>query len=405
MKGYIKSMNIKRFFVLFMSVMLLFLLLSGCGGREEIAKPDPIGEPGENLVTDNIVDDIIEDNHSHFHGIDFDSAIAAFPPDTVMIKADNLNITWAELYVFLFQTVSNIMHSYGVEIDWTVETGDGVTLADLVLEYSTEEAISFLVFRNGIDLVDLVITDDDLDGLNDEINSLVEMYDNKEEFEESLRVNGGFYDYDVFLNLLKIEYSVSLLFDFLYGEDADRITDEQVSEYAKENEYMMAMHILFMKTEDDDETPLTDAKNMLTQLKAKENSPDFADFFHEMMHEYSEDSGGLLQHPDGYLFLFSDMVEPFSIACAELEIGQLSDIVETVYGYHILLRLPVDYDASPISPTESGFTGSLRVLTALEDFNTEQQKWRDNLNIEFTPDYYTIDLTKIFEWQGADCDH
>lgn len=60
------------------------------------------------------------------------------------------------------------------------------------------------------------------------------------------------------------------------------------------------------------------------------------------MNEYSED-GGLATNPDGYIFDSSDsLVGGFREATLALAVGEISDVVETDYGYHIMLRLPID---------------------------------------------------------------
>jgi parvulin-like peptidyl-prolyl isomerase len=50
---------------------------------------------------------------------------------------------------------------------------------------------------------------------------------------------------------------------------------------------------------------------------------------------------GVASYPDGYLFQSGEMVAEFEDATAALEIGQVSGIVETTYGYHIIYRIPI----------------------------------------------------------------
>lgn len=54
------------------------------------------------------------------------------------------------------------------------------------------------------------------------------------------------------------------------------------------------------------------------------------------------DDPGMVDNEDGYLFTYGEMVEPFEEASFALEVGEMSGLVETDYGWHIILRLEQD---------------------------------------------------------------
>lgn len=76
------------------------------------------------------------------------------------------------------------------------------------------------------------------------------------------------------------------------------------------------------------------AEELLEQLRAAE---DVAALFTQLADEYSEDTGRA-SNPAGYIYTPGTMVAAFEDAAAALAPGQISDIVESSYGYHIILR-------------------------------------------------------------------
>jgi hypothetical protein len=145
-------------------------------------------------------------------------------------------------------------------------------------------------------------------------------------------------------------YMFNAMAEKLVGEP----TDADLEQYVSDNGVFSVKHILLMTTDEDitdDDGNVTQtadeyneaqkalAEDLLAQLNA---SDDMETLFDELMNEYSEDSG-LSSNPDGYTFdSSSSLVDGFREAAMELDEGGLSDIVETSYGYHIMLRLPVD---------------------------------------------------------------
>lgn len=80
------------------------------------------------------------------------------------------------------------------------------------------------------------------------------------------------------------------------------------------------------------------AEDLLAQLQGAEDLPAK---FDELMNQYSEDTG-LKSNPDGYTTTAGEMVPPFEKAALALKPGEISGIVESSYGYHIILRGEVD---------------------------------------------------------------
>lgn len=83
---------------------------------------------------------------------------------------------------------------------------------------------------------------------------------------------------------------------------------------------------------------LARAESILAEIRG---SDDVAATFDTLMHEHSEDgrdASGNLGAPDGYTATPGKMVPEFEKTAFATGIGEVSDVVESSYGYHIILR-------------------------------------------------------------------
>ena len=150
------------------------------------------------------------------------------------------------------------------------------------------------------------------------------------------------------------------------------------------------MHILRLRGEDDTGEARAEAEAILAQLHAYVGD-DFTGYFHTLMHEQSEDLGGLMGHPDGYLFMQGQMVPEFYEGTRALELGGLSGVIETSFGYHIIHRLPVNYDAVPFN-----LTATVRHMVAQELFDIALRDWIDNMETTFSEAWERLDIAELF---------
>jgi foldase protein PrsA len=169
--------------------------------------------------------------------------------------------------------------------------------------------------------------------------NLYEANGGKEAFMEQLKaqqVDMDFVRKDVRNNLLIMKY----IDDVLLSDVDIAVTEKEVEEYYDENqeqyrqETVSARHILFM-TQGKSDSEKAEIKTLAEDvLKRAKDGEDFT----ELVNEYSEDpgskeSGGLYEDfPRGY------MVQAFEDASFSMKIGDISNLVETPYGYHIIKK-------------------------------------------------------------------
>lgn len=138
--------------------------------------------------------------------------------------------------------------------------------------------------------------------------------------------------------------------ELYYGEDSGGYpTDAEVNAYLDETGQYRCKHILLATVDTETRQPLDEATiaqkkvevdGLMAQLRAAE---DPIALFDDLMNEYSEDPG-LAENPDGYTTSRGEMVPPFEQAALALNVGEISEVVKSDLGYHIILRLPMNAD-------------------------------------------------------------
>ncbi|MBD5117913.1 MAG: hypothetical protein HDT37_02185 [Clostridiales bacterium] len=202
-----------------------------------------------------------------------------------------------------------------------------------------------------------------------------------DETREMLQSGYGLSDDSINVLILSNAYYDNLLAALTHEPDT-----QELDEYLDSLGVFAVKHILLKNTDDNDQ-PLSDealaekkalADDLLSQLQG---ASDLEAKFDELMNAYSED-GGLATNPDGYVFSAGDsLVGGFREATLELEIGGLSGVVETDYGYHIMLRLPLTEE------TKAEYGANFRA-DALED---QVQQWLDAADVTRADALSTLD--------------
>jgi len=161
-------------------------------------------------------------------------------------------------------------------------------------------------------------------------------------------------------------------------DDALEISEAEINAFYEENadryrtpELMRASHILVMSEED--------ARKVIEDHAAGVNFESLAKA--KSMDPTAQRGGDIGYFPKGQL------MPGFENACAELDVGEVSGIVRTSLGYHVIKltdrRPPVN---RPVKDVEGDIKARLRVMKRQRMFNDLLAKLREDTEIEINED-------------------
>lgn len=279
--------------------------------------------------------------------------ITGIAPDETLMEVDG-NAVPAELYFYWttyncssidYQILSANSY-YGVYGDlinedgtlkWDAELTEGTTINQFAREQAESAVKLYASVENMAKEYGVEMTDEDKATMAENRAAAVEELGGEEEFQAYLDEIG--ISEDSFNRLSSATYLLEGLTDLVLEEGSPLyLSPEDYNEYAT-----YADHILLSTQDATTGEALSDeeiaakratAEDLLAQLQEAE---DVEELFSELADQYSEDPGRA-SYPTGYIYTPGTMVTEFEDAASALEPGQFSGIVESDYGFHIILR-------------------------------------------------------------------
>ena len=203
----------------------------------------------------------------------------------------------------------------------------------------------------------------------------------------------GFSD-QTYQNFMYISQCYQALNDYYFGENGvNTPSDEDIQKYYEDN-YITAKHILITtvdpasgETKRTDEEAKKEAQSILDRINAGED-------FDTLMNQYSEDTG-LSNNPNGYTFTEGQMVTEFYDGAKALAEDEVSELVKSNYGYHIIKRVKLDDSQLDNFKSDivSAISGSMDELL---------QQWMDEAQVETTDLYSTITYENVYDYLPQD---
>ena len=338
----------------------------------------------------------------------------------VVMSADGVDVTWDEFMYYLNYAAYTLTNYYqsstGGGVDW-----DGVCLYDKSItnaEWCVGEALymaaqSCVILGKAKEL-GCEMTDEQIKELDDQIAEYEKTYADKGSeagsFDDVLREQG--LTRETFKKLSITNGSLSNVFVATYGENGEKMDDAAFEKYVEDNGYISSAHILFktsdivVKEDNSTETKeLSDeekaelkakAESISKELQAISSDSERETKFFEYMNELSDDPGAKAS-PNGYTFKEGVMVQEYTDASKALKPYEVSGVVESVHGYHVIMGMPTTKTCIDVS-NQYGYT--LGQLAASYAFDEDMQGWDITSKAKFNSAYENYDFTKFFGDDG-----
>lgn len=323
------------------------------------------------------------------------------PGDSPIATVNGVPISVREYGFWVAFTADTLSYySGGQALDWEMEE-DGFTLRDAIESEAMMSAKLYALVESKMQELGLSLSTEALSQRDALIEQTRQQMGGQEGLMDWLEYNG--LSYEEFVR----QSTVPFCYDAISAALGDTTppTTAELEQYITDNDIMRTKHILFMTIDPKTYQPLEEsvvaekkalAETVLAQLQA---STDLEADFDKLMHEHSED-GGLAANPDGYTFTGSDnFVTAFKDGTRALEYGQISGIVESEWGYHILLRLDPASEELAAAVVESRIVDQTNQLVS--DWMAETEVEKTEVYDSFDPKVYYDALVALRAEQEA----
>jgi parvulin-like peptidyl-prolyl isomerase len=155
--------------------------------------------------------------------------------------------------------------------------------------------------------------------------------------------------------------------------DLTPVSEEEIKEEYQKDKTASVRHILLLTQGKSDQEKTEIHTKMEDLLARARNGEDFAALAKKYSEDYgSKDNGGLYED-----FEKGKMVKPFEDAAFSVPVGEISDIIETNYGYHILLVVDRKNETRPLDEVRVELENTLKQKKqagAFESYFTDLKK-------------------------------
>ena len=334
---------------------------------------------------------------------------AGVPASEPLLTVDGAGVPAEELLYWVSYSADQYAQ-YGM-LDWSMDMGNGSTMADYILDTAIQNATLYQVVDNHAGEMDAGWSENNEAEYQSQLDNMLYTLGvqtglvsdgsggdsgdgtstNTVPPEAADAVHAEYVRFLAYMGLSQQGFFHLNQTSFLYNNLLTQVQsdDSITADVLDEAGVYHAKHILIQAE------PVTDADGNVTddgmaaaQTRAQEiydqlmSAEDPLTLFDELMASESQDPGSQSQ-PDGYTFGPGEMVTEFEEGTAALDINEIGAPVQSDLGYHIILRLDADND-----------DGRAKYLDVLVN------QWMSEAQVEQSEALQALDLQAFYEALG-----
>ena len=392
----------KKLVVILAAVCVLF---AGVVGYMSYASRPADADPAEEPETSQPLDAQESAEPVQIPSVDYDAMRASHEPDEIVATCNGRDVRWDEYFYWVSYNaaqvenyITSMVTYYGMEVSWDDPWGQDTdqSFAEYVPVSAEEQIKQINCIEDFAAENNVVLSDETLAAMEEKLKITIASTCGEEATEEDFNeyLDQVYMTRALYDRMNQINYLYQQGYTQLYGENGELVDDAAAVAYLEDNEYISANHILLMTVDSatgealDEETIAAQeqkAREIAAELQAIEDPQLLLDRFAELKEEYCEDTGKV-SYPDGYTFTPGTMVTEFEDACNALADYQVSDPILTSYGYHIIIRLPLDPDKT-VEYSHEGTPMNARSLAASAEYASRMDAQYEKTSFEYVPGF------------------
>ncbi len=308
-------------------------------------------------------------------------------------KVNDRMMTKAEFMYYLENVKQQMLAESGTtdtEGFWDAEI-DGVKASDAAKNKALEEMLRVEIACVKAEEKGLSVSSDEAK----QIRAMVKATDRQQKAQVDAILDATGMNQNQLIDLLmKTSLANAFASDINTNDPEALVPTEEEIKAAYEQDYVRVKHILISNAPEETATETAPAEEgaeeaavdpeaykaqklaLATEVLQKAKS---GANFDSLITEYGEDPG-MSQSPDGYTFTKGMMVPEFETASYALAVGEISELVESSYGWHIIKRFALPTSGTDYDSAVSTIKGSL----SQDKYNALVDGFKSDMTIEIS---------------------